>query len=128
MSFEHTRSKAIVPLVKPIRWAGTAAWLAGIEPKLRDRPAAVGLVVGEQPLTVAEFAAAWVADKRNPAQHLPACVRTDSQTSAGNAWNQGSSASPNDVTRAATRRREGIKRECMGIEPTWSFVQTPHWF
>src|SRR5689334_11883348 len=42
----------------------TAAWLAGIGAKLRDKLAAVGLVEVAQRLTVGEFLASWLGGKK----------------------------------------------------------------
>jgi hypothetical protein len=60
----------------------TAAWLASIGAKLRDKLAAVGLVEPLQRLTVSEFLTSWVQNKKAMG-HKPTSLRAWRQTGAG---------------------------------------------
>src|SRR5499427_6704812 len=59
----------------------TAAWLAGIGAKLRDKLAAVGLVEPLQRLTVGEFLTSWLEGKK-ASGHKPTSLRAWGQTVA----------------------------------------------
>jgi len=60
----------------------TAAWLATIGAKLRDKLATVGLVEAQQRLTVGEFLANWLEGKKAMG-HKPTSLRAWGQTVAG---------------------------------------------
>ncbi len=60
----------------------TAVWLSNIEAKLRDRLSAVGLVEPVQRLTVGEFLASWMENKR-AIGHKPTSLRAWGQTATG---------------------------------------------
>src|SRR5262249_34665556 len=60
----------------------TAAWLANIGPKLRDKLAAAGLVEPQQRLTVGEFLTGWL-DGKKAMGHKHTSLRAWGQTVAG---------------------------------------------
>lgn len=89
----------------------TAAWLANIGPKLREKLAAAGLVEPLQRLTVGEFLASWLEGKKAMG-HKPTSLRAWGQTVAALVEQFGPRPLVNlahvdgEAFRAAMRRRE----------------------
>jgi integrase len=116
------------PLAVVTKWLGNTPSVA-LRHYVDPTEAAFDLGRTWTPAGVAKSGAeSGAPEAQNRAQRAQADARTRSQMLSENAGNAGVFAGESERSRAATKRRKRVKRECMGIEPTESFVQTLHRF